>query len=344
MLEQAQVGLHSPCLGPVLGMYRASEGIGLEKPLHMVGSVSCKFTRHVDPSLLGCCHSASSAPPPGRFCGSMHFSSVMKAGLVLPVFSWTSRTSVQSLFQFHCMVRHALRSDGFDASRACPAIRIKELGLSHSYRTAGSHSFSNRCSNCAALAIGQPFCFGATEIGSAMLQYILDLLWQLQQAVVIPVQRGAMVSSSALEGTSKASAICLKIWDLLWQLPQAFVYTCAVQGNGQLVCFGDNDCGSAMCQQIWDLLWQLPQAFVYTCALQGNGRLFCFGQNDVGSAICQQTWDLLWQLPQAVIMLVQCGAMVSSSGLEGTSKACAICQKNWDLLWQLTQVGFKPAR
>ena len=117
------------------------------------------------------------------------------------------------------------------------------------------------------------------RIGSAGCQKIPDLFWQLPQVIIIPVQCGAMVSSSAL-GTTRL--------------------------------------GSARCRQIWDLFWQLPQENCILVQCGAMVSSFALEETALGSARCQQIWDLSWQLPQEVGILVQCGAMVSSSALDTT--------------------------
>ena len=74
---------------------------------------------------------------------------------------------------------------------------------------------------CAVRGDGELVCFGRNYCEQRYMPAIWDLLWQLPQAVCIPVWFGAMVSSSALDETSSGSAMCQQIRDLLWQLPQA---------------------------------------------------------------------------------------------------------------------------
>ena len=60
-----------------------------------------------------------------------------------------------------------------------------------------------------------------SAFGSVTCRQIWDQFWQSQRALLIPVQRGQMVRSSALERAPVGSVICRQISDELWQSQRA---------------------------------------------------------------------------------------------------------------------------
>ena len=150
-----------------------------------------------------------------------HFSMVLGAGLACPVFTWMPRAAFQSILPVppgswrvrtqssafsplsgklwtsgtrysNCVVRNngLLTCNAYN-ERKQPDVPA-DLGPVLAAAAGRYHT-------CAVRTDGQLVCFGATISISVMCQRIWDQSWQLQRVIIMLVQCGQMVSSSAVE-------------------------------------------------------------------------------------------------------------------------------------------------
>ena len=117
-------------------------------------------------------------------------------------------------------------------------------------------------------------------MGGVTCQQIWDQFWQSQRAIIILVQCGQMVSSSALETTSLGSVTCQQMWDQFWQSQRADFHSCAVRTDGQLVCFGGND--------VW-AVWHVPADLGPVLAVSaGDFSYLCGADRCSARLLCRQ--------------------------------------------------------
>ena len=128
-----------------------------------------------------------------------------------------------------------------------------------------------------------------------------------------------MVNSFALERTDTRSVTCQQIWGRFWQSQQAaliLVQCGQMVSSFALDLLDSGKFWTGARQQIWDQFWQSQRAMSILVQCGQMVSSFALETTDMGSVTCQQIWGQFGQSQRAIGTLVQRGQMVSSSALE----------------------------